>query len=118
MPVKRCISSIQFWLKEMWLLRISLTSFYRAFVCCGCLWDYCLQIMSENIWLPEDEMGEDKSTGKILYCSAFFASRVPPYYPVILLYRFIAEYRLSPWPSYVYNKCSEQYLSDLMDSLE
>lgn len=33
----------------------------------------CPQITSENIWLPEGEMREDKGTGEIVYCGVLLA---------------------------------------------
>lgn len=37
----------------------------------------CLQIMSENIWLPESEMREDKGTGEIVCFSCFARLSTP-----------------------------------------
>lgn len=33
----------------------------------------CLQIKSENVWLPEGKMRENKGTGEIVYCGGLFA---------------------------------------------
>lgn len=68
-PVEMWISSLKFCLKEMWLLRTpcALGAFgttTRA---------SCLQIMSENIWLPGGELREYKGTGEIAYCGVLLA---------------------------------------------